>query len=135
MPASYTNLLVQPVCSTKNRAPLIPDTVRKELHRHMSGIVRGDKSKVIEIDSVEDHIHILLSSDLVRAIKANSSHWLNERKPGKGQFVYYDPAERRRLGEGLFKRRQRDDLQRNLDQRWRRSAGNSLREAEPKVTL
>jgi putative transposase len=97
MPATYSNLLVHLVYSTKNRAPLIPDTVREELHRYVSGIVRGEKCKVLEINSVEDHVHILLRltprkalSDLVRAIKANSSHWLNERKLGKGRFQWQD---------------------------------------------
>jgi putative transposase len=97
MSATYTNLLVHLVYSTKNRAPLIPDTVREELHRYISGIVRGEKCKVVEINSVEDHVHILIRltpskalSDLVRAIKANSSHWLNERKLGKGRFRWQD---------------------------------------------
>jgi REP element-mobilizing transposase RayT len=58
MPATYSNLLVRIVFSTKNRAPLILDTVRGELHRYISGIVRGEKCKVVEINSVEDHIHM-----------------------------------------------------------------------------
>ena len=58
MPATHANLLVHLVYSTKNRAPLIPDTVREELHRYISGIVRGEKCKVVEINSVEDHIHM-----------------------------------------------------------------------------
>lgn len=41
MPSTYSNLLVHLVYSTKNRAPLIPPSLQRELCKYISGIVRG----------------------------------------------------------------------------------------------
>jgi putative transposase len=98
MSATYTNLLVHLVYSTKHRAPLIHESFRRELCRYVSGIVRGEKKcKVVAINAVEDHLHVLLRlspakalSDLVRAMKANSSHWMNDRKLANGNFRWQD---------------------------------------------
>jgi putative transposase len=97
MSATHTNLLVHLVFSTKHRAPLITDSLREELRRYISGIVRGEAGKVVAINAVEDHIHILLRlpptkalADLVRAMKANSSRWLNVRKLENGRFGWQD---------------------------------------------
>jgi putative transposase len=95
MPATYSNLLVHLVFGTKRREPLIGESFREELCKYACGVVRGEQGAVLAINAVEDHIHILLRlppakalADLVRALKANSSRWIRERKLRNDRFEW-----------------------------------------------
>jgi len=97
MSATYTNVLIHLVFSTKNRAPLIVESVQEELRKYISGIARGEGGNVIAINAVVDHVHLLLRlspskalADLVRAIKASSSRWMKTRKPVSRTFRWQD---------------------------------------------
>ena len=83
MPQSLANLLVHVVFSTKDRRPLIDDTVRPKLHGYMAGILKEIESPALIINSVADHVHILcaLSKNLaacklVEEVKKSSSKWM-----------------------------------------------------------
>ena len=56
---SYTNLLYHIVYATKERAPLITNALRPRLHEYLGGTVRGLGGVAIEINGMEDHVHIL----------------------------------------------------------------------------
>ena len=56
---SYTNLLYHIVYTTKERAPLITQTLRPRLHEYLGGTVRGLGGIALEIDGTADHVHIL----------------------------------------------------------------------------
>ena len=93
MANTFTSLTYHIVFSTKHRHRLIRDDSARELHKYVAGIIRENKSQPIEIDGVEDHIHILTGisptiavSDMVRLIKSNSSKWFNEKFPGRFKF-------------------------------------------------
>ncbi|MCI0360970.1 MAG: IS200/IS605 family transposase [Planctomycetaceae bacterium] len=86
MAGTYTNLLYHIVFSTKERRQLVTAAIEEDLHGYMGGIVKGLDGKLLEINGIPDHIHLLVKlppklalSDSVRDIKANSSKWLNER--------------------------------------------------------
>jgi REP element-mobilizing transposase RayT len=71
--------------STKNRQGLLPDKIRDELHRYITGIIRNLDCSLIKINSVEDHAHVLCKikpsvsvSDFVNKVKTNSSRWIND---------------------------------------------------------
>ena len=79
------------------RQSLISGTWKEELFRYISGIVKNGGQKLLAINGVADHIHILLNiqpniklSDLVRDIKANSSRWINEKGFVKGKFQWQE---------------------------------------------
>ena len=79
---SYTNLLYHVVYATKERAPLITNTLKPRLHEYLGGIVRGLECIPIEINGVSDHVHLLVKlrptisvSDFLSKLKANSSGW------------------------------------------------------------
>ena len=56
---SYTTLLYHIVYATKERAPLIPNTLRPRLHEYLGGTVRGLGGIALEINGTNDHVHIL----------------------------------------------------------------------------
>jgi len=93
MPQSLAQILVHLVFSTKDRAPLLPDALRDELHGYIGGIVENHKGTLLKAGSVADHIHLLIAhprtcspSELVQEIKTGSSKWLKTRSPDLLQF-------------------------------------------------
>ena len=92
MAGTFSNLLYHIIFSTKNRAPLITDQIRKPLYEYIGGIIREEGGTLLEIGGVADHVHILARlkpamavADAVRLIKSNSSKWLN-KGAGFGDF-------------------------------------------------
>jgi REP element-mobilizing transposase RayT len=59
VPQSLARNLIHLIFSTKNRAPVLTDLIRKELHAYMAGVLKEWDSPALEIDSVADHVHIL----------------------------------------------------------------------------
>ncbi len=87
MANTYTQLYVQIVFAVQGRQSLIRPEFKEELHKYIAGIVRNKGQKLIAINSMPDHLHLLVGikpdsrlSDLVRDVKANSSRFINEKK-------------------------------------------------------
>lgn len=87
MPDTYSQLYVQIVIVVKYRQSLIQKSWKDELYKYITGIVTNNGQKLLKINGVENHVHILLNvkpnialSDLMRDIKANSSKWINEKR-------------------------------------------------------
>jgi len=95
MANTYTQLYIHVVFAVKRRACVISKSWRDELFQYITGIVTNKGQKLMIVNGVEDHIHILLGikpdcnlSDLVRDIKANSSRWINEKRLVPGKFEW-----------------------------------------------
>lgn len=95
MAGTYTNLLFHLVFSTKERLPLITESVEGELHGYIGGIIRGEGGVLLEIGGVPDHVHLLARfkadasvSMMIRKIKAPSSKWMNERPDARERFEW-----------------------------------------------
>ncbi|HEX8920848.1 MAG TPA: transposase, partial [Pyrinomonadaceae bacterium] len=78
MANAYTQIYIQVVFAVSNRLSLIRSEHKEEIYKYITGIVRNDGHKLIAINGMADHLHILLGlrpnmalSDLVRDIKAN----------------------------------------------------------------
>ena len=89
MASTLTNLLYHLVFSTKGRIPLIDEEIQTPLYDYMGGIIRNQGGKAIEIGGMPDHVHCLARfparkavSDMMRAIKSDSSGWVNRERPG-----------------------------------------------------
>jgi putative transposase len=87
---TYTNLLTHALFSTKDRLPLVRPEIRPDLFAYMGGIISNLKGKPVLINGPRDHVHVLsvlpatLSvADFMEKLKANSSKWANERRPGR----------------------------------------------------
>jgi putative transposase len=85
MPGAYCNLLYHILFSTKERRPLISAPIKLRLEDYIGGIVRVEQGEMLEINSVTDHVQMLVRlhptrsvADILRLIKANSSKWVNE---------------------------------------------------------
>jgi REP element-mobilizing transposase RayT len=97
MPNTYTQIYIQIVFAVKGRQNLIPNIHKDELYKYITGIVRNKGQKLIVINGMPDHVHILAGlkpdvalSDLVRDIKANSSKFINDKKWFRGRFSWQE---------------------------------------------
>ena len=87
MAGTYTQIYIHIIFSTRCREKLIKNDFKEELHKYITGIITNKNQKLIAVNSMPDHIHILVGlkpsmalSDLVRFIKSNSSKFVNEKK-------------------------------------------------------
>lgn len=97
MPNTYTQVHIQFVFAVKYRDSCIHTSWKDELYKYITGIIQNNKHKLITINGMSDHIHILIGlrptqsiSDLIQDIKGNSSKWINEKKFVKGKFEWQE---------------------------------------------
>ncbi|HEY1196625.1 IS200/IS605 family transposase [Flavobacterium sp.] len=95
MANTYSQLYIQLVFAVKGRQNLISTKWKDEIYKYITGIITNQKQKLIVINGMPDHIHILVGikpdisiSDLVRDIKTNSSKFINEQKWINGKFEW-----------------------------------------------
>lgn len=97
MANTYTQIHIQFVFAVKFRDAVIHSSWKDELYRYMTGIVQNNKHKLIAINGMPDHIHILIGmrptqsiSDLMQDIKGSSSKWINQKGFIKGKFEWQE---------------------------------------------
>ena len=97
MPNTYTQIHIQFVFAVKYRAGMIDSSWKNELYKYITGIVQRNNHKLISINGMSDHIHILIGlrptqsiSDLMQDIKGNSSKWINEKPFVKRKFEWQE---------------------------------------------
>jgi len=96
-PGAFTQLYVHLIFAVKYRERLLTKEIRVELFKYISGIISNRNHKVIIINGMTDHIHILIGlnpndkiSDLIACIKRESSSFINEKKFFRGKFHWQD---------------------------------------------
>jgi len=93
-------LFVHVICTVQGREKLLAKPVRKVLFVHMQKEGEAKGLKILEVNGVEDHMHLLVQlmpsqnlAQVVRSIKAASSDWLNENRllatPFEWEETYY----------------------------------------------
>ena len=60
MPGIFSQIYIQIVFAVKGRESLIHSSWEEELYKYISGIVRNKEQKLLAIDGMPDHIHILI---------------------------------------------------------------------------
>ncbi|MFI5144230.1 MAG: IS200/IS605 family transposase [Ignavibacteria bacterium] len=97
MANTYTQIYIHFIFSVKNRQFLLKDNFREELHKYITGIVLNRKCKLLCINSVQDHMHILIAmhpeysvSVLMKEVKSISSKFINEHKFVRGKFQWQE---------------------------------------------
>lgn len=95
MANTFTQLYVHYVIAVKGRENNISQKWEERLYLYIAAIVNNKGQKLIAINGMPDHIHILvwikptmLISDLARDIKASSSKFINESKLVIGKFAW-----------------------------------------------
>jgi len=104
MPNTYTQIHIHCIFAVKYRQALITRDWKERLHQYITGIVQNHTHKMIAINSMPDHLHMLFGmrptqslSDLMRIVKGDSSEWINKMRltpipfrwqEGYGAFSY-----------------------------------------------
>ena len=95
MANTYTKMHLQFVFAVKHRRAMIDPSWEEELYKYITGIIQNHTHKLLAINGVEDHIHILVGmrptqsvSDLLQDIKGDSSIWINEKNLTKTKFEW-----------------------------------------------
>jgi len=80
---NLARLHVHLIFNTKNREPILHETIRDSLHRYMATVLQNLACPLVLINSVADHVHILFElgrtvsvSDAVEEVKKTSSKWI-----------------------------------------------------------
>ena len=97
MGSTLTNLVAHIIFGTKNRFPVIAETIEPRLYEYMGGIIRGEGSILLAIGGMPDHIHVLAKIranqsmvEMVKRIKGNSSRWINNNRLVDEHFGWQD---------------------------------------------
>ena|SRR5438094_4291415 len=89
MANTFSQIYIQTVFAVDGRLSLIRPEFKEELYKYITGIVRNKGQKLISINGMSDHVHILIGlkpaialADLVRDIKADSSNFHQQESVG-----------------------------------------------------
>jgi REP element-mobilizing transposase RayT len=93
MANTYSQIYIQIVFAVEGRQNLVDPRHNDELQKYITGIVTAQRHKLIAINNVQDHAHILIGqrpdaalSDLVGDIKSGSTNFINRHRWVKGRF-------------------------------------------------
>jgi REP element-mobilizing transposase RayT len=103
MSHSLTKIWLHVVFGTKNGEPLIHPTIEQHIHQHLRDQLENDfQCQVRTINGMPNHIHILFQlnvnfavKDIIKNIKGESSHWINQEGFMRGKFAW-------QTGYGVF---------------------------------
>ena len=97
MANTFSQIYIQTVFAVSGRMSLITSDYKEELHKYITGIVRNKGQKLLQINGMSDHLHVLIGlrpamaiADLVRDIKSDSSDWINRRRLARGKFAWQE---------------------------------------------
>lgn len=97
MANTFTQIYIHVVFAVEDRQNLIQPEHNNELQKYITGIVSAQKHKLIAINNMPDHRHLLVGlrpdaslSRLVRDIKASSSRFINEKGWVMGRFSWQE---------------------------------------------
>ena len=105
MANSYTQLYIHYVFAVHERGSLISEEIKERVYMYITGIIKGLDCKLVIINGMPDHVHILVSqnptisvSEFAMKVKANSSRNINANnllsgskfnwQEGYGAFAY-----------------------------------------------
>jgi REP element-mobilizing transposase RayT len=96
MANTYTQLHHQFVFATKFREHAIHPSWKEELHKYITSLVQTRDHKMLQINTMPDHLHMLIGmrpkqsiSSLIQIVKSESSTWIKERGFARG-FAWQD---------------------------------------------
>jgi len=95
MANTYSQIYIQTVFAVESRLSLIRPEFKQ--YKYISGIVKNQSQKLISINGMSDHVHILVGlrptmalADLVREIKVDSANFINKNKWVRGRFNWQE---------------------------------------------
>ena len=95
--STFSQIYIQIVFAVKNREALIASSWEEELYKYITGIVQNKGQKMLAINGMPNHIHILIGlkpscclSDLVKEIKKSSNSFIKEKEFSKYKFEWQE---------------------------------------------
>ncbi len=86
VPQSLADVVIHLVFSTKHRAPTLTAAIRTELCPYLGAILRSYHCTPLQIDGVEDHVHLLFKlsrtmtiAQVTERVKTGSAKWVKAR--------------------------------------------------------
>ncbi len=130
MANTYTQIYIHIVFAVEGRQNLIPPEHNNELQKFITGIVSAQKQKLIAINNMPDHLHLLVGlrpdsslSDLVRDVKAGSPKFIKEQRWVAGRFSWQEG-----FGAFSYSRSQLGIVIRYIENQQKHHAKKSFRE-------
>jgi putative transposase len=97
MANTYTQIHIHVIFAVQHRDYLIQNSWKDELYKYITGIIHNHKHKVLAINGMPDHMHILFGfrptqtlANLMQDVKGSSSKWINEKRFAKGRFSWQE---------------------------------------------
>jgi len=97
MAGTFTFIGMHFVFSTKNRIPMINNTMNERLYAYIGGIIRELGGILLEINAMPEHIHLythmpktISVAKFMEIIKTNSSKWIHTTFPEKDDFGWQE---------------------------------------------
>lgn len=97
MAGTFSQIYIQLVFAVKGRESLIKNSWEEDLFRYISGIVQKEEQKMLAINGMPDHIHLLIGmrptcclSDLVREVKKSSAIYIREKRLSPFRFQWQE---------------------------------------------
>ncbi len=97
MAHTFTRIYVQAVFAVAVRQSLIGPDFKEELQKYITGIVRKKGQKLIEINCMPDHTHMLIGlkpsvalSDLMRDVESDSTEFIKRKGWIRGRFNWQE---------------------------------------------
>ena len=97
MANTFTQLHIQFIFAVKYRAAMIQSAWKESLYKYITGIFQNNKHKMLQINGMPDHVHILLGlhqeqsiSSIIQNVKTESSKWINNKKFTPAKFAWQE---------------------------------------------
>jgi putative transposase len=102
MANTYTQCYFHLVFAVRNREALVKKEWKDEMHKYITGIVQNHRHKMLAVNSMPDHTHILIGynvnqliPDLVEEIKTSTNAWIKTKRLSGFKFDW-------QVGYGAF---------------------------------
>jgi REP element-mobilizing transposase RayT len=97
MAGTFSQIYIQAVFAVKGRDNLLLEAWRNDVFKYMAGIITEKNQKSIIVNGVANHVHLLIGlkpvmplSELMRDIKNNTTHFINDKQLIKGKFSWQE---------------------------------------------
>ena len=95
MANTYSQVYLQFIFAVKGRQSLIPERHNNELQKYITGVVQARNQKMLAVNNVPDHLHMLVGfgttmsiSDFMEETKSIASKFINEKRWLRGKFEW-----------------------------------------------
>lgn len=97
MTDSFTQIYIHAIFTVNGHNSLIRKSWEERLYQYITGIVRNHGHKLLALNGMPDHVHMLLGmnpnqslSNLMRDVKGDSSLWINKNNFVNGKFSWQE---------------------------------------------